>query len=141
MVFLSVAAEGSLSMSDPILVDEAGAFFGSISIVYSEPKPASYQCVHVHTRSFMGDRLEDRSFASGDANYDYHCAMIWLEVQGCQTISGSSSCDHFQMDGGVIDLEAPGLRDRLRDYLATISPQSDSAAAKQPEAENTHDRS
>jgi len=97
------------------------AFFGSISIEYEEPNPTTYTHVEVRTASIDGAWTETRKFASGDANYDYHCAMFWLEKAGCQTVMGSSSCVHFAMDGGTIDIEVPGLKERLREYLRSIS--------------------
>lgn len=96
------------------------AFFGYISIKYDEPDPSTYTAVKISTRDYHGDDVEEKTFATGDANYDYHCAMLWMETAGCESIMGSSSCDHFQMDGGVIDIGIPQLRERLKEYLETI---------------------
>lgn len=96
------------------------ARFGSIGIDYDEPDPNTYRAVKIRTRDVKGKQVQTKSFASGDANYDYHCAMLWLDVAGCETIMGSSSCDHFQMDGGTIDLEVAGLKKRLRAYHKSI---------------------
>ena len=96
------------------------AAFGGIRIRYNEPDPKTYQSVEIYTRDFAGKQIQKQTFATGDANYDYHCAMLWLGEAGCEIVMGSSSCDHFQMDGGVIDLKARGLKARLRKYLATL---------------------
>jgi hypothetical protein len=99
------------------------AFFGSIRIHYDEPDPSTYESVEVYTRNYSGEELERKKFATGDANYDYHCGMIWLENAGCEHVTGSSSCDHFIMDGGIIDLEVPGLKERLREFNEELEKQ------------------
>lgn len=97
-------------------------YFGSISIDYTDGEPVTYRGVRWSTRNYGGEDLESGVMASGDAAYDYYCALLYMENAGCKSINGSSSCDHFTMDGGSLDIETPGLRARLNAYLESIEP-------------------
>ena len=128
LIAADVVASGLIENADGSLVDEnlnilaegeRLAQFGSVSIEYIEPDPKTYTGVKVYTRDKNGVHLETRTFATGDANFDYHHAVCWLEDQGSVCIACSSSVHDFKMHGGQIDENEPGLFDRIR---AALSP-------------------
>jgi len=78
---------------------------GHIGVDYDDSDPASYAGVSVY--SWDGKNRESkRSFVSDSPTNDYWKAMVYLYyIKDVDTVTGSSSVDHFTMDGGVIDFK------------------------------------
>lgn len=76
-----------------------------IGIEYDEPDPATYAGVRLR----MGPEVEPEVFFSGDPTTDYLTAgcVVHYRMGPDARIMGSSSVDHFVMDGGTLEDEDP----------------------------------
>lgn len=71
-----------------------------LSVLYNDSNPESYEGVQV----VLGDK--GAVVYSGDPVLDYLCAMLMVPPEWREAgFMCSSSCDHFVMDGGILEPE------------------------------------
>ena len=70
---------------------------GSISADYDEPDTSTYRGIKTYIR-VNGNKEIEKLFFTGDFEKDKDEAIQWLVDEGCITIMGSSTIDHFYQD-------------------------------------------
>jgi hypothetical protein len=74
-----------------------------VRVLYTEPDPSTYGGIHLHIDGW------ERLFASGTPTVDYlaACVVTMDRLGENARMMGSSSIDHFVMDGGDLETEHP----------------------------------
>lgn len=99
-----------------------------ISILYDEPDPATYRGVQLK----MGPEGEPEVFGTGDPTVDYLTAgsVAHIRLGPGASILGTSSVDHFSMDGGDIrDFTREDVEKAIRLARAYLFPDGPPARA------------
>lgn len=88
---------------------------GHISVIYDGEDPKSYRGVEYSTKAAPGTHVIN----SGNPKVDYVCAMLVLDSMKADPVMGSSSIDHFTMDGGDLNTDTLTKKEKsaIRSWL------------------------